>query len=143
MFKTIKQFSGEYRFLSNFHPSPIWYNGFLWPTVEHAYQAAKTDDEDEKAHVLACLTPGRAKRMGKDVKLRDDWQDVCVDTMRTLTMLKFAAHPDLRRMLVNTGYDELQEGNTWGDVFWGVNIKTGVGQNYLGNILMNVRHWLR
>ena len=42
----INRFNGDYIFLSNFYPVEVEYNGILYPSVEHAYQAQKTLNED-------------------------------------------------------------------------------------------------
>jgi hypothetical protein len=39
-------FHNEYRFLSNFYPAEVSFEGLVFPTVEHAYVAAKTTDID-------------------------------------------------------------------------------------------------
>lgn len=86
----IDSFSGQYRFLSNFYPSVIDYEGFEYPTVEHAFQAAKTYDLNERRRIAASATPGDAKRRGRKVKLRDDWETVCRDVMLELIREKFS-----------------------------------------------------
>ena len=133
----IDRFDGGYGFLSNFHPSPIEVNGILYPTVEHAFQAAKTKDPDEKRALAQVATPGGAKRRGRKVTLRPDWDQVKVGIMEELVRLKFTAHPELRAQLLATGDAELVEGNTWNDRFWGV--CRGEGENHLGLILMKIR----
>lgn len=136
----IEFFAGPYRFLSNFHPSPIFYEGISFPTVEHAYQAAKTEDVLDREIISKTTSPAAAKRMGRNVKMRSDWEVIKIDIMLELVSQKFE-NLELRRSLLATGDDELIEGNTWGDTFWGkVN---GVGHNELGNILMYVRARLR
>lgn len=137
----IDEFSGPYRYLSNFYPSLVVLDGVEYPTVEHAYQAAKTLDPNERRHILTAATPGRAKRLGRRVHLRPDWEEVKVQVMAKLVWQKFSRHPELRRQLLATGGQRLAEGNSWGDVFWGV--CGGRGQNYLGRILMRVRSKLR
>ena len=136
----IDQFHGQFRFLSNFYPACIVIKGIEYPTVEHAYQAAKTNDRGLKLTVAAVYSPGAAKRMGPKLPLRPDWEQVKLDTMRTLLRLKFTRHPDLRAQLLATGDAELVEGNTWNDTFWGV--CNGVGCNQLGKILMEIRREL-
>jgi len=133
----IERFTGDYDFLSNFHPSPIEVDGILYPTVEHAFQAAKTFVLEEKQGIAAAATPGRAKRMGRKVQLRPDWEHVKVGIMEELVRLKFATHADLREKLLATGNAELIEGNNWNDTFWGV--CRGRGRNELGLILMKLR----
>jgi ribA/ribD-fused uncharacterized protein len=133
----IDRFTGDHDFLSNFHPSPIEVDGILYPTVEHAFQAAKTDDADEKRAVAEAATPGSAKRKGKKVQLRSDWEQVKVGIMEDFVRLKFTTHADLREQLLATGEAELVEGNNWNDTFWGV--CRGKGRNELGKVLMKVR----
>lgn len=132
----ITSFSGVYRFLSNFWPCSIGYYGIVYPSVENAYQALKcVDPEDRRRFVDA--TPGLAKSLGKTVELRPDWDLVKLFFMRELVAQKFRNDEDLKVRLKNTGDQELVEGNTWGDKFWGV--CKGQGQNHLGKILMEVR----
>lgn len=134
---TIRQFAGDYRFLSNFDgPFP---DG---TTVEHRFQAAKTTDPAERAWVLAAPTPAGAKRRGRKVTLRPDWQQVKDGVMLEQVRAKFA-DPELAAALRATGDEELQEGNTWNDTYWGVSLKTGRGRNRLGRILEQVRAELR
>jgi len=133
---TIDSFQGPHRFLSNFWPAVVMLDGVEYPTVEHAYVAAKTLDPSARAQVAAIETPGAVKRFGRSLKLREDWDDVKLGIMSDLLRQKFT-HPELRAMLTATGTQELIEGNTWGDTFWGV--CRGKGENHLGRILMAVR----
>jgi ribA/ribD-fused uncharacterized protein len=112
----------------------------IYPTVEHAYQAAKTSSKAEREQIRLASTPGKAKRMGKTVALRPDWELVKVDTMKFLLDQKFS-DPVLRMMLLDTWLDEIEETNTWGDVFWGV--CNGKGENKLGKLLMDLRGTIR
>lgn len=134
--KDIKGFQGEYRFLSNFTPALIEYEGLKFPTVEHAYQAAKSKDVHFRRHVAELLTPGRAKRAGQTAKLRTDWEDVKLGIMLDLLRIKFKSSR-LRLQLKQTGSAHLEETNYWGDTFWGV--CKGKGENQLGKLLMKVR----
>jgi len=136
--RIIRQFTGPYQFLSNFYKCTIDYEGLRYSSVEHAYQAAKTLDFDERIRIRNAETPGHAKRLGRTVKLRQNWDDIKVDVMRTLLRLKFS-HPELRQKLLDTGCAYLQEGNYWHDTFWGVDLRTGQGQNMLGRLLMELR----
>ena len=136
----IGRFEGEYEFLSNFWPSLIVLDRITYPTVEHAYQAAKADDRWERERMAALPTAGAAKRAGRKVALRPDWERVKVGIMEDLVRRKFA-DPGLAEPLLATGKAELVEGNTWNDRFWGV--CRGEGRNELGKILMTVRAELR
>ena len=132
----INSFSGEYRWLSNFWVCEVEYDGVIWPSSEHAYQAAKSLDSEYKKQMLACNTPGQTKKLGKKVELRSDWDEVKLGIMEEILRAKFS-NPQLREALLQTGTEELVEGNWWHDVYWGV--CKGVGQNNLGKILMKLR----
>ena len=133
---SIESFTGKYAFLSNFHPSRVEFEGYTFPSVEHAYQAAKTLDHDERRIFHADISAGQAKRAGRRVKLRADWIDVKLPIMLDLLRKKFS-HADLAQQLQATQDAELVEGNYWGDTFWGV--CRGEGANHLGRLLMQVR----
>jgi ribA/ribD-fused uncharacterized protein len=135
----ILEFRGEYAFLSNFYPSEVSLDGIVYPTVEHAYQAAKTLNPTEREMILKLETPGRAKRAGMKVFLREDWEDIKISVMTKLVRQKFTNHGILRDKLLKTNGLVLLEGNNWGDEFWGVNLRDYDGHNHLGNILMKVR----
>jgi N-glycosidase YbiA len=134
---TIDNFTGEYRFLSNFYPSQIRYEGITFAAVEHAFQAAKTHERSERLRIASSRSPGAAKGLGRQVKLRKDWESVKVEIMRQLVEKKFTVHQDLRNRLLATNDAELIEGNTWNDCFWGM--CNGRGKNHLGRILMDIR----
>jgi len=143
----IDQFKDEFRFLSNFWPVAVRLEDDEFPdtyrTVEHAYQAAKTLDPGERRTIREAKTPGEAKALGAVVILRPAWDDIRLNVMRGLVWQKFTENPPLRAMLLATNDAELVEGNTWGDIFWGVNTKTGKGENHLGKILMDTREKIR
>lgn len=136
----IGPFVGPYRFLSNFAEIAIRLPDGTYPTVEHAFQASKTDDPEERAWVRSSPTPAGAKQRGKKVRLRPDWETVKVAIMEELVRQKFR-DPELRDALLATGEEELVEVNTWNDKFWGV--CKGKGENHLGKILMKIRAELR
>ncbi len=121
----ITSFAGEYSFLSNFYPCAITLDDDDYPTVEHAFQAAKTDDPDERRRVYAAPTPASAKYVGKRVTLRSGWNDLRFGVMETLVRQKFTRHADLGEKLLATGDAELIEGNTWRDTTWGASLERG------------------
>lgn len=146
----IDSFAGEYEFLSNFTYSPVEMFDETFATVEHAFQAAKCPARahefrvrtaEERAKGERNLTPGQAKRLGRKVQLREDWNRVRLDVMTALVRQKFTRHEHLKAKLLATGDRELIEGNWWHDRFWGV--CEGTGENHLGIILMTVRAELR
>ena len=131
----IKSFSGEFQFLSNFYPVEVVLDGVTYPTVENAYQAAKTLDLEKRKEFLDVL-PGFSKRLGQQLELRPDWSGVKLSVMKQLNEQKYM-RSDLRKKLCDTYPQDLVEGNTWGDTFWGV--CDGKGSNHLGKILMAIR----
>lgn len=136
----IEKFSGANRFLSNFWPCEVELDAEVYRTVEHAYQAAKTLDLQARAYIRQQPTPGRAKKLGREVEQRPNWEDMKVAVMRMLLRQKFQ-DPVLRAKLLGTGDCGLMEGNNWGDRFWGV--CRGKGENWLGVLLMQVREEIR
>lgn len=135
----ISDFRGESRWLSNFHLVKVELDGVPYSSTENAYQAAKTLDPDLRRVFRTC-TPSEAKRHGRLLALRPDWEAVKVPVMLDLLRQKFA-HPELRAKLLATGDAQLIEGNWWNDTFWGV--CRGIGQNWLGRLLMQVRDEVR
>ena len=137
----IDSFQDEYRFLSNFYPCTIQFNGLVFQSVEAAYQSQKTVDIEIQKRFCS-LNPMKAKRLGRKTLIdRPFWEQKKVAIMYTLIKQKFSCHEELKEMLLNTGNARLVEGNHWGDIFWGV--CNGEGQNMLGKILMNVRDILK
>ena len=144
----ISDFHGEYNFLSNFCWAPFsietQYGTVTVPTAEHAYQAAKTEDPDIRAMIYAAPSPGKSKRMGRMIILRDDWEDIKIDCMRHILKAKFSL-PQLRELLLSTGDSTLVEGTTWHDTFWGICTcaqHLGEGENNLGKLLEELRRTL-
>jgi ribA/ribD-fused uncharacterized protein len=136
----ITRFRGAYAFLSNFYSSPIEVNGIIFPTVEHAFQAAKVRLDhprrrDAQVLIAEHPTPSGAKRAGRSVKLRSDWKAAHLLIMRRLLALKFTGK--FARALIDTGSVPLIEGNDWNDTYWGV--CRGQGRNQLGVLLMELR----
>jgi len=130
----------EYRFLSNFYDAPICYMGEVYKTAEHLYQSMKTLVDSEKDTIMNASSPGKAKRLGKTVTLRADWESIKDRVMFHVCLCKFLQHKYLAVKLVETGEAYLEEGNNWGDTYWGV--CDGIGENKLGKILMQVRNIL-
>lgn len=138
MSEAIHGFQGKYRWLSNFISGPVVYEGVEYPTVEHAYQAAKTTVPANREVIRGCAKPGDAKRAARRLKpLRPDWDAIKVDVMQGLLEQKFAA-PEFAGKLRATGDTEIVEVNTWRDTFWG-QCPLGNGQNNLGKLLMDLR----
>lgn len=138
----ITEFNGKYAFLSNFFHSPFAYDGIEYPTVEHFFQAMKTLDQEERKKIAAADSPGKAKQMGRHVQLRKDWEEIKEAVMLEGLYLKFTDE-QLADWLLETGNEELIEGNFWCDQTWGScncpKHKDIPGKNLLGKLLMKVR----
>lgn len=142
MTEKITSFDGEYDFLSNFYAAEVLWKTILYPTNEHAFQAAKSNLIQERLEIAELATPGQAKRAGRKVQLRKGWEEIKYTIMKEIVTAKFSQYPELLEKLLATGDAELIEGNNWHDRCWGVCMCSkcgGVGDNYLGRILMEVR----
>lgn len=131
------KFRGEFYFLSNMCPAPITvnFNGEIlkFTCSESLYQALKCPS---RIHEFVALDGYQAKRLGKTVKIRDDWNEVRIPIMRKILSVKFTQHPELLARLKNIK-TPIEEENHWGDVFWGT--CNGHGENMLGKLLMEIR----
>jgi len=144
----IDRFTGKYGFLSNFWPCTIVYQGFIFPSTENAYQAAKSSSNGEfgpgwvPRKIFLTCSAALAKKEGRRFTVREDWntKSVKIDVMWAVCSDKFYQE-EFKRLLLATGNQELVEGNTWNDQFWGV--CRGEGKNWLGRILMDIRHQLK
>lgn len=135
--KQIDEFQGEYRFLSNFWPCQVEYEGVMYPSSENAFQAAKSMNIGaRKVFALEQVTPSMSKHLGRSIILRPNWDTAKLAIMADILAAKFS-NPILRKLLIDTGDAELIEGNTWNDTFWGV--CNGKGSNFLGRALMDLR----
>lgn len=130
----IDSFSKEYRFLSNFYIEPDGTN------VECEYQKEKCVRDYDRVCFYR-LNPYAAKKLGKKIKIRPDWEQIKIGIMSALVLKKFEDNKELANKLLDTGDKVLEEGNNWGDTFWGT--VNGQGQNMLGKILMTVRLTIR
>jgi ribA/ribD-fused uncharacterized protein len=136
----IDSFSGDYAFLSNFYPCAVRFESDVYPSAEHAYVAAKTQDLEMRRAIKAVPTAGKVKRLGRNLVLRPGWNQMRLAVMRLILASKFK-HQPLADLLLATGDATLIEGNHRGDRFWGV--CNGTGRNNLGLLLMERRDLLR
>jgi len=140
----ITSFKDEFSFLSNFSQCDIFNGGIYYPSVEHAYQASKTNNLVHKQHLSSTINihPAKAKQFGRRLNLRLDWEQVKIPIMEYLLILKFN-NIKLKNLLLSTNGYELIEGNTWHDNFWGAcsceKCVNKVKHNHLGKLLMKIR----
>lgn len=130
-----------YGFLNNFETSPIYVFHREWATVEHAYQAQKTINDEEYDAIWKAKTPRKARDLGQLVTLRPNWGLIKNWVMKECVLAKFTQHPHLQEQLLVTGDEELIEDSPI-DWYWGCG-DDGTGQNNLGKILMEVRKEIR
>lgn len=140
----IDSFTRDYFFLSNFYNVYLEYEGIIYCSTEAAFQAAKSLDISEKMRI-ARMSPSDAKRAGRKIQLRPDWEEIKDKVMYDVCYEKFTNNDalHLKERLLETGKEELIEGNTWHDNYWGnctcEKCKNIAGQNKLGKILMEIR----
>lgn len=140
--QVISSFDGPNEFLSNFAPCEIEYEGFKFQTTEAAFQAAKTHNKKDKTLISQAATPGIAKRLGRRVPLRPDWEDRKFWIMYEILRQKFERGTEAAKLLEETGTAVLVEGTKWHDQYWGICTCPkcdGKGRNFLGQILMKIR----
>jgi hypothetical protein len=140
-------FKDEYAFLSNFYQCKVYYRSMPFPTVEHAYQASKTLNF-KTINLISNLKPNeawKAKRIGGNPKfttIREDFDDLKLIIMEPLLVQKFH-YESLKDRLLQTGDQQLVEGNYWHDNYWGEcfcrKCKNKTGENNLGKLIMKIR----
>lgn len=136
-------FKDEFRFLSNFWPARVrGPGGRFYASVEHAYQASKSLDRAVWKEIAALPRPGDAKKYSRSMAVRADWQQIRLAIMGDLLRQKFAPGSELAAQLLAID-GKIEERNSWGDTFWGIDIETGNGENNLGRLLMAIRDELR
>ena len=142
----IHEFKDEYSWLSNMAPfeKPFVYEGLSYRTNEHFYVAMKTTDIEIRKQITEITSPGKVKRFGREFEIRDDWDKIRIPTMKTGVDYKFSENnPILKQNLIQTGDQYIQEGNTWGDSFWGYCFIDEMGKNHLGKLIMERREVIR
>lgn len=139
----INRFNGGFKGpFSNFYNAKCEYQGLAFKNSEAAFQAAKTLDGEERKKFLT-LNPSEAKKLGRKIHLRADWEEVKYQVMLEVLKSKFQ-DPELRKLLLETGDDILIENTTgWHDNEWGDcecdKCKSVLGKNLLGKALMEIR----
>ncbi len=134
-----------YGCFSNFAPFGFWLDDTYWQTSEHYFQAQKFAGTAYADQVRLAPTPKEAAKLGRrrDWPLRSDWETVKDEVMLRAVLRKFEVHPNLRRILLATGDEELiEDTRKTDDRYWGCGAD-GKGLNKLGKILMEVRRILR
>ena len=101
MSNIIKEFQGEYRWLSNFYFCRIVLDGVEYPSVEHAFMSAKSDDENWKEFCSDPRnSPSIVKKEGKKVKLIENWDNIKFNIMKECLIQKFNQEPFKSNFLI-------------------------------------------
>jgi ribA/ribD-fused uncharacterized protein len=136
----IAGFVGAYRWLSNYFPCAVAYEGRAYGSSEAAYHASKFPESERDEFTK--LDADAAKKLSRRKKVDPAWWDARKErVMAEIVRAKFVQNPELAQKLLATGNRRLEELNWWGDKFWGT--VQGEGQNVLGRILMATRENLR
>ncbi|UVO52021.1 NADAR family protein [Sphingomonas sp. SUN019] len=136
-----------YGAFSNLYRREIEFEGDVYSTSEHAYQAGKARKPEVKAWLMAAPSPALLAMAAHGLYYWDvapGWSQSKFDRMRGVLRAKFTQHPDLRELLLSTQSARLVEAATidnevnrlWGEV-------NGQGRNMLGELLMELRDQLR
>lgn len=144
---TYRFLKDTHRFLSNFYQYPFTYKGLVYPNAEAAFQAQKCSSDADRIKYTLQKSPVEAERMGKkEPNLPSNWDEISYDIMFDILRAKFSV-PELAEMLESTGDTYLEEINNWHENRWGrctcEKCREKEGKNWLGEILMRVRHMNR
>lgn len=140
----ITSFQGDYEFLSNFYPCTITLGGLTFPSVENAYQAMKCVNPSDMIQ-FTNIGPAEAKKLGRKVTMRSDFDNIKYNVMRSLLDQKFE-DKTFKKMLLDTAPESIVEGNYWHDNYWGIctceKCRNEIGYNHLGELLQRKRNLL-
>lgn len=128
-------------------PAGVRYQSILYDNAEAAFQAQKTTDLAEKL-AFRHQSGSQAKKHGRRIQLRDDWDSVKYQIMVEILYCKFSQDPKLKSLLLSTGHEFIEENTTsWHDNEWGhcycTRCVSKVHKNLLGKALMEVRDMLK
>ena len=79
----------------------------------------------------------------KTILLTQRGRQYADEIMEEIVRAKIDQNPAVKERLLETGDIIIEEGNDWKDTYWGVDLKTGKGENHLGKILMKSRDLVR
>ena len=123
--------------------SSFTFLGKEYKTVEHFYQSAKAQREEDAEKIRSQLSTGLAKKLGQQIGMKRNWNGIKISVMRLGLILKFSSNEISKQKLIETGDAILEEGNNWNDRFWGIDLKTGEGKNILGKLIMELRKYFK
>lgn len=140
----IYKFREKYGWLSNMATCRVVVYGKTFESVENAYMYLKKPDDKEWGEFCMKNPPNKVKTASKDIEIRNDWEDVKLKVMYNLLIQKYTTEP-FKTKLLETGNENIVEGNYWNDKFWGVDLKEtpNIGENWLGRLIMDIRNKIR
>lgn len=125
----------------NFSAFEVQIFGVIWKTAEHAYQAAKYQDEKIRSQIQNASSPHEAKKIGankQNLAFRNpEWSEMKMDIMEQILRAKLSQHKYIQEKLLESGTHILVEDSPT-DAFWGRG-PDGNGENQLGKIWMRLR----
>lgn len=139
----IADFRGKKWFLSNMYPCQFKLDGIVFNSVEHYFFYNRAKHNKDRIRILKSDTANQAKFIGRSVEEVDNWNAIKLEVMLTALRAKFGQNEDLKKLLLETGDDLIEEGNSWNDLYWGVDYYTRKGENHLGKLIMRVRSELK
>ncbi|MEK6819027.1 MAG: NADAR family protein, partial [Nanoarchaeota archaeon] len=106
----------EFYPLSNFSSFAVEWEGELWMTSEHVYQASKFTDPLVIGQIKEAKSAHDAFKIARanEDKVRPEWLDIRISVMEKIVRTKFEQHPYVQRKLRETGNKEIIE-DSWRD----------------------------
>ena len=138
-FEEITRFKDEYAFLALSFPSPVEYEGVVYPSAEAALYAARCAEESDRARFLRGTNPAAT---AAKCAPRADWAENRGDVLEEIVRAKFEQQPGLAAQLLATGDARLIAGGMK-DLLFGVDLYTCRGDNLLGRVLMAIREEMK
>ena len=134
-------YTREFYCLDNFSSFKVKYDGYLYSTVEEAYQSLKFKGVADEVYnkIISSYSADEALRIARKYKAlqRPDWDNIKVGIMEQLLRNKLEQNPYVKKKLPQTGNYTIVEDSTKDD-FWGWG-KDRTGQNQLGKIWIKLR----
>ncbi len=131
----------EFYVFDNFSSFQVEYGGQLWPTSEHAYQAArfKLSAPDIYQEILEARSAHDAQRIAAEniTKSDPEWENIKISVMKNILISKVKQHPYVLKKLLESG-DRVIIEDSWRDSEWGWG-ENKDGRNLLGNLWMEIR----
>jgi len=135
------RFNGETHPLSNFYPAKINVDGKIYKTAEHYYQSEKATNTMDKSRVMQAESPSNARRIGKQIKKRADFDEIKDIIMYKGVKAKFTQNVEVKAYLLATGDRYLIEDASFSP-YWGTGYND-MGENKMGKMLMQIRDELK